>query len=261
MTELQLRQKVVDVMKSWLGYSEFNGKFKKIINLYNTQNPLPVGYKMKYTDEWCAATVTAAGMEAGLHDIILGECSCSRMIALYKEKGQWMENDAYKPQIGDIVMYYWKDGKNFAITDCTQPPNHVGIVGEVDGNALIIYEGNKGEAVSTRALLVNGRYIRGYCLPDYASKAKEEEDDMDISKLTDAQVEQLASRISAVLSKKGINESADGWSKEDREWAESIGLMKGNEKGQMMYKNNITRLEVVVLFHRFFNYIKSYFGK
>ncbi len=148
----------------------------------------------------------------------------------------------------------------FGIKDCTQPPNHVGIVGEVDGNALIIYEGNKGEAVSTRALMVNGRYIRGYCLPDYASKAEEEED-MDISKLTDEQIEQLAGRISAVLSKKKINESDDGWSKEDREWAEGIGLMKGNEKGQMMYKNNITRLEVVVLFHRFFNYIKSYFGK
>ena len=43
-------------MKSWLGYSESNGKFKKTINLYNTQNPLPVGYKMKYTDEWCATS-------------------------------------------------------------------------------------------------------------------------------------------------------------------------------------------------------------
>ena len=86
-------------MKGWLGWSEVNGKFKAIIDLYNTQKPLPVGYKMKYTDEWCAATVTAAGMQAGLSDIILGECSCSRMIALYKAKGRWMEDDAYRPDI------------------------------------------------------------------------------------------------------------------------------------------------------------------
>ena len=175
-TELELRQRVVDVMKGWLGWSEKNGKFKAIIDLYNTQKPLPVGYKMKYTDEWCAACVTAAGMEAGLHDIILPECSCSRMIALYQKKGQWMEDDAYRPQVGDILMYYWKDGKDFATTDCTAPPNHVGIVGAVNGNTMTIYEGNKGEAVARRTLAVNGRYIRGYCLPDYASKAESEDD-------------------------------------------------------------------------------------
>ena len=50
-TELELRQRVVNVMKGWLGYSEANGKFKEIIDLYNTQNPLPVGYKVQYDDE------------------------------------------------------------------------------------------------------------------------------------------------------------------------------------------------------------------
>lgn len=256
-TEQELRQRVIDVMKSWLGYSEANGKFKEIIDLYNTQKPLPVGYKVKYNDEWCATCVTAAGMKAGLSDIILGECSCSRMIALYQKKGLWVENDAYRPDIGDIVMYDWDDtGKG----ENTGSPEHVGIVGALNGNAMTIYEGNKGEAVATRILQVNGRYIRGYCTPNYKSKADEGDDDMDISKLTDAEVEQLANRISSVLSKKEIDEKSDGWSKEDREWAESIGLMKGNEKGEMMYKNNITRLEVVVLLHRFFNHIKEIFN-
>ena len=47
-TELELRQSVVKVMQRWLGYSEKNGKFKQIIDLYNTQKPLPVGYKVQY---------------------------------------------------------------------------------------------------------------------------------------------------------------------------------------------------------------------
>lgn len=189
MNEQQLRKSVVDVMRGWLGWSEANGKYKAIIDLYNSQKPLPQGYKVKYSDEWCAATVTAAGMKAGLSDIIFGECSCSRMVSLYQKAGRWMEDDAYKPQIGDIVMYRWDDGPNYATTDNTAAPNHVGIVAEVNGNILTIIEGNKGEKVATRSLFVNGRYIRGYCLPDYASKAakqtKEEDDDMDQAKFNE----------------------------------------------------------------------------
>lgn len=173
MTEQELRQSVVDAMKSWLGYSEKNGKFKTIIDLYNTQNPLPRGYKVKYTDEWCATTVTAAGIQAGLHDIILGECSCSRMIALYQAAGRWMEDDSYTPQPGDIIMYDWQDSGN---GDNTGAPDHVGIVEKVVGGTITIIEGNKGEAVDRRTLSVNGRYIRGYCLPDYAGKAESEDD-------------------------------------------------------------------------------------
>lgn len=174
-TEQDLRQSVVNVMRGWLGYSEKNGKFRSIIDLYNTQQPLPRGYKVQYTDEWCAATVTAAGIQAGLHDIILGECSCSRMIALYQAVGRWMENDAYRPQPGDIIMYDWDDtgaGENKGA------PEHVGIVAEVNGNTITIIEGNKGQAVATRTMAVNGRYIRGYCLPDYAGKAESEDDNM-----------------------------------------------------------------------------------
>ena len=168
MTEAQLRKKVVSIMEGWLGYSEANGKFKKIIDIYNAHKPLAQGYKVKYTDEWCATTVSAAFIQAGLTDIGFTECSCSRMIALYKAKKRWQEKDAYVPKVGDIVMYDWEDsGKG----DNTGAPNHVGIVAAINGSRLTIIEGNKGEKVAYRSLDVNGRYIRGYCLPDYASKA------------------------------------------------------------------------------------------
>ncbi len=41
----------------------------------------------------------------------------------------------------------------------------------VNGNTITVIEGNMSNKVGERALQVNGRYIRGYCLPDYASKA------------------------------------------------------------------------------------------
>lgn len=55
--------------------------------------------------------------------------------------------------------------------DNTGAPDHVGIVAALNGTSLIIIEGNKGQALAYRAMTVNGKYIRGYCLPDYASKA------------------------------------------------------------------------------------------
>ena len=171
MTELQLRKQVVSIMANWLGYSESNGKFKQILDIYNSHQPLPRCVKMLTSYEWCTATVSAAFIKAGLTDIGFKECSCIRMIDLYKAKRRWMERDNYVPKVGDIVMYYWKDGTNYATTDCTGNPNHVGIVADVNGTAMSVIEGNKGAAVAYRALDVNGRYIRGYCLPDYASKA------------------------------------------------------------------------------------------
>ena len=50
-------------------------------------------------------------------------------------------------------------------------PEHVGIVESVNGNTITVIEGNISDKVGERTLQVNGRFIRGYCLPDYASKA------------------------------------------------------------------------------------------
>lgn len=240
MVEQELRQSVVSVMKGWLGWSEANGKFKTIIDLYNTQRPLPRGYKVQYTDEWCATTVTAAGIQAGLHDIILGECSCSRMIALYQAAGRWEEDDAYWPQPGDIIMYDWQDSGS---GDNTGAPDHVGIVEKVVGSTITIIEGNKGEAVARRTLAVNGRYIRGYCLPDYASKAESEDDDMDISKLTDEQVLELAARIDTVRGKQPVH-TWDGFP-EAWDEAKKKEIFDGTAP-----QNPLTREQAAVLFDR-----------
>lgn len=226
MNERQLRQSVVNVMQGWLGWSEANGKFKAIIDLYNRQKPLPAGYRMKYKDEWCAATVTAAGMQAGLEDIIFGECSCSRMVELYRKAGRWMENDAYTPQIGDIVMYRWDDGADYAATDNTSSPNHVGMVAEVNGRVLTIIEGNKGQKVATRSLFVNGRYIRGYCLPDYASKAEEDEE------MSYDQFKRYMDQYRAELGKK----EASSWAQTAGtiEQAKAAGISDGSRPGDLL---------------------------
>lgn len=168
MTEQELRNKVAGIILGWKGKKESNGSHKSIIDLYNSHKPLARGYKVKYTDAWCATAVSAVFIQAGLTDIAPTECSCPRMIDLYKQKGRWQENDNYKPQVGDVIMYDWQDsgsGDNTGVAD------HVGIVTAVNGNAITVAEGNMNDAVGTRTLAVGGKFIRGYCLPDYAKKA------------------------------------------------------------------------------------------
>lgn len=174
MTEKELRQQVVDKFKEYKGAQKGGTKHKYLIDTYNSITPLPAGYKMSYTDAWCAATVSAIGYLCGLQDYIFPECSCSRMIELYKKAGRWEENDAYTPRIGDLIMYDWEDSRsNYATTNNTGAPDHVGMIVTINGTFMTVLEGNMGtpRQVGTRSMTVNGRYIRGYCLPDYKAAA------------------------------------------------------------------------------------------
>lgn len=246
MTEKQLRESFVAVLTGWLGRSEANGGHKAIIDLYNTQRKLPRGYAVQYDDEWCATTVTAAGMAAGLSDIIFRECSCSRMIDLYKAVGRWVERDDYVPDIGDIVMYYWGDGADYAATDCIGAPNHVGVVAAKSGTVLTIIEGNKGEAVATRPLQINGRYVRGYCLPDYASKADKEDDIVTYDQWKNF-MEQYRSELQ--------DNDSGNWSQEARDWAVNTGLVTGggqvNGLPNYMWEDLATREQLITVLYRF----------
>ena len=168
MTEAQWREHYVDTLRGWIGAKEGDELHKRIIKTYNSLLPLPFGYRMTYKDPWCAATVSAAAIEAGLTDIIFRECSCTRMIELFKQHGRWQEDDSYIPQPGDLIFYDWHDtGKG----NCTGNPEHVGVVERVANGQITVIEGNYHDAVDRRTIPINARYIRGYGCPDYASLA------------------------------------------------------------------------------------------
>ena len=166
--EAEARQQLVDCALQWLGCNEADGSHKQIIDIYNSHTPLARGYKLKYTDSWCAATVSVAAIVAGYTDIIPTECSCGQMVSLFSKTGRWMENDAYIPGIGDFIFYDWD---YIGSGDCTGWPDHVGIVVSVKDGAITAIEGNKDNSVGYRTISVKGKGIRGYGIPDYASKA------------------------------------------------------------------------------------------
>lgn len=159
-----LRTKVVNQAKAWVGYNETNGSHKAIIDIYNSHKPLARGYKVKYTDEWCATTVSAVAIKVGYTAIIPTECSCTRMIKLLKKIGAWEENDTYVPKPGDLIFYNWEAP---ATGDDASDADHVGIVEKVSGNSITVIEGNYSKSVKRRTIPVNHRYIRGYGVPKY----------------------------------------------------------------------------------------------
>lgn len=171
MTENELRQQVVSTALSWLGMKENTARHLEMLAIYNAQSPLPRGTRMLAHWPWCAAFVSVVSLQCGLRDIMPTECGCPGMVRLYQELGRWVEDDAYVPSPGDVVFYNWQDGTNYAVTDNVGQSNHVGIVLSCDGETMEIIEGNNANAVNKRNLAVNGRYIRGFGIPDYASKA------------------------------------------------------------------------------------------
>ena len=136
--------------------------------------------------------------------------------------------------------------QEYATTDCTENPNHVGFVGARTGTVLTIYEGNKGAAVATRPMQINGRYIRGYCLPDYASKADKEDEIVTY--------DQWKAFMTQYRQELQDNDSGE-WSKEAREWAVSTGIVTGggeiNGLPNYMWEDLSTREQLITVLYRF----------
>lgn len=175
MTEAQLRDKVVSVMQGWVGSVRGDARHKEILAAYNAYKPLPRNHKMTESEAYCSATASAALIKASVASVGVIECSATKLMELAQAKGIWVENDAHIPKPGDIVVYDWQDSINFANIDNRGVPDHVGIVESVDSGTMSIIEGNRPVGhVARHTLIVNGRYIRGYICPDYASIATPE---------------------------------------------------------------------------------------
>ena len=76
---------LIKVAQSWIGKKESDGSHREIIDIYNNHKPLARGYKVTYTDDWCATTISALAIKCNAVDIIPKECSCEKMIELFKK--------------------------------------------------------------------------------------------------------------------------------------------------------------------------------
>lgn len=159
----------LSILENWIGYSEENGRYKEIIDIYNNHAPLAAGYKAKYSDAWCDITVSAAAILANMTDLIGTECSCERHISIFKKKGIWIEDGTVTPKPGYIILFNWNNNlqPNDGFAD------HIGVVKSVDRGIITCIEGNKNDAVGYRMIPVGWGYIRGYAAPNYDKETSE----------------------------------------------------------------------------------------
>ena len=120
--------------------------------------------------------------------------SCGALMNAAKRSGQWVTK-GFRP--GDVVIYDFPGG---ADTD------HTGIVETVLAAGVAAIEGNTSQTGSQS----NGgevcRKIRPYNqIVGVVRPAFEEEDDMNIDKLTDAEVLALGKRLLAVMGKQPVS--------------------------------------------------------
>lgn len=168
-TEGQLRRRVADTIQAWIGATKGSTLHAEILAVYNGYKPLARGYTMKTSDAYCAATVSAAYIRAGIAAYTGTECGVEKFTLVAKARGIWVEDDAHVPAIGDACVYDWQDD---GVGDCKGSGDHIGIVTASDGQTFTVTEGNmSGGVVGTRKMKVNARYIRGFICPDFAAIA------------------------------------------------------------------------------------------
>ncbi|MEQ7139378.1 CHAP domain-containing protein [Enterococcus casseliflavus] len=158
---------VLTEARKYLGTVMGTTSHKNIVDKYNATKPLPVGYQVKYTDDWCDTFVSFIGISTGATGLIGRECGVQRHIDIFKSKGIWIEDGKTTPKAGDIVCFNWDD--------VTQPndgwADHIGFVESVSNGVITTIEGNYGRQVKRRTMPVGWGYIRGYARPAYGTSA------------------------------------------------------------------------------------------
>lgn len=157
---------VLTEARKYLGIRVGSTGHHNIVDTYNAHKPLALGYKVKYTDNWCDTFVSFVMIKLGATALTDTECGVQRHVALFSKLGIWIEDGTITPKPGDIIVYNWDD--------TTQPndgfADHIGFVESVSGRTITTIEGNKGVpgTVARRQISVGNGVIRGYARPRYA---------------------------------------------------------------------------------------------
>ncbi|MBN2959098.1 MAG: GBS Bsp-like repeat-containing protein [Streptococcus gordonii] len=158
------KNRVIRAASNLVGTSTGSAAHQRMVEDYNSVKPLPVGYAVKNTDDWCDVFVTVVFQREGLSYLVGRECGVERHIQIFKKLGIWNEDGTTTPQSGDIITFNWdKDTQqNDGWAD------HIGIVERVENGWIHTIEGNSSNGVVRRnTYRVGHGNIRGFARPHY----------------------------------------------------------------------------------------------
>lgn len=163
-----MTQRLLKEARSYLGVKQGDVRHKELVKKYNAVKPLPVGYSLKETDDWCAAFVTVMADRTAHSKLIGRECGVHRFVQLFKKNNIWL--GVVKPKVGDLIVFDWH--KNSWM-------DHIGIVEKFSENKVTVIEGNSSRMVARRVYNWNDWRIAGYARPNYPKKTASELKPMD----------------------------------------------------------------------------------
>ena len=91
-------QALLSKAQAYLGVQGGSSAHQALIDAYNAVDPLPVGYTVTYSDDWCDVFVTVMGDQAGIAHLIGRECGVPRHLIWCQEQGIWLGH--VWPQVG-----------------------------------------------------------------------------------------------------------------------------------------------------------------
>ena len=157
------RDRVLRAAASLVGVRGGTAAHHQLVNDYNSVKPLPVGYAVKTTDDWCDIFVTTVFQREGLSGLIGRECGVERHIQIFKRLGIWNEDGTTTPKAGDIITFNWDQNsqQNNGFAD------HIGIVESVSNGIIHTIEGNSNNQVRRNTYRIGHGNIRGFASPRY----------------------------------------------------------------------------------------------
>ena len=157
------RDRVLAAAAAMVGVRGGSAEHQRLVNDYNSVRPLPVGYAVKNTDDWCDIFTTVIFQREGLSDLIGRECGVERHIHIFQRLGIWNEDGNSTPSAGDIITFNWdKDTQqNDGWAD------HIGIVEKVENGIIHTIEGNSNNVVKRNTYRIGHGNIRGFASPRY----------------------------------------------------------------------------------------------
>ena len=157
------RDRILRAAASLVGVRGGSAAHHQLVNDYNSVRPLPVGYAVKNSDDWCDIFVTTVFQREGLSGLIGRECGVERHIQIFKRLGIWNEDGSSTPKAGDIITFNWDQN--------SQPNNgfadHIGIVESVSNGFIHTIEGNSNDQVRRNTYRIGHGNIRGFASPRY----------------------------------------------------------------------------------------------
>ena len=160
------RDRILRAAASLVGVRSGSTAHHQLVKDYNSVHPLPVGYTVKNSDDWCDVFVTTVFQREGLSHLIGRECGVERHIQIFKRLGIWNEDGASTPKAGDIITFNWD--QNHQSNDGWA--DHIGIVESVRDGMIYTIEGNSGYDVGTvkrNVYRIGHGNIRGFATPRY----------------------------------------------------------------------------------------------